>query len=184
MRSLFSRSLGRIPSRIQRFNRQKDFPQQPYRHLFAADSPDQVHNYLHKDRWQFAKIHQIFHAFGADGTQGHHNTHLNQSCSVTVHDWGPTAYYLNGVMQPLSQPGGRSGDIPLYEEQAARPWYEENAVQPKFNGVRELLAAFPPKFFFTRPSACHCRWIDVGGMNGEIGNNHNISVQLTLTPCL
>ena len=170
IRTFCSRSLN-----LQRLKPQevslKNIPQQQYRYLCASDRPDQVHNYLHKDRWQFAKIHQLFHSFGADSTnpsQGQqYNTHLNQSCSVTVHDWGPTAYYLNGVMQPFSR-DGQPGDIPLYEEQAARPWYEEKAVQPKFRSVRELLAAFPPKFFFTRPSSCHCRWIDVGGMNGEI----------------
>lgn len=99
--------------------------------MCASDRPDQVHNYLHKDRWQFAKIHQLFHAFGnstegspglCPNVQGHHITHLNQSCSVTVHDWGPTAYYLNGVMQPFS-PDRQPGEIPLFEEQVARPWY-------------------------------------------------------------
>lgn len=119
--SSFSRSLTGIPS-LQRFSRFKlPTAKQQYRNLCASDRPDQVHNYLHKDRWQFAKIHAKFHSFGADGSQGNYNTHLNQSCSVTVHDWGPTAYYLNGVMQPFSS-DGKPGDIPLYEEQAARPW--------------------------------------------------------------
>ena len=134
MRSSFSRSFRGFPRlQQQRIIRSNITPpgKQQYRYLCASDRPDQVHNYLHKDRWQFAKIHQLFHAFGnnteaspglSPTVQGHHITHLNQSCSVTVHDWGPTAYYLNGVMQPFS-PANQPGDIPLYEEQAARPWY-------------------------------------------------------------
>jgi len=93
------------------------------------------------------------------------DTHLTKPCSISVHDYGSlpdgtVVYYINGVQQEVHTQGHEPGHVG--GGLSSEVWGKY------YHSVAELLQGYPPNFFERRPPHCHVRWVDVGGMNGQI----------------